>query len=82
MANLSPRAQPQTRKKIPAQAERTAWKIVLDWVEVQLSMIELAQVEFMEVFLPYLYNGVTQQTYFETLKKQGIAKLLPAATKQ
>lgn len=77
LANLSSRAQPQTIKKIPEQAERTAWKIVLDWVDVQLSMIELAQVEFMEVFLPYLYNGVTKQTYFEMLKGDGLQKLLP-----
>ena len=78
--DLSPRARPETVKKVPAQAERTAWKIVLDWVEVQMSMIELAQVEFLEIFLPYLFNAGTKQTYFETIKEKGIRKLLPAAS--
>ena len=79
-ANVSSQARQQTLKKIPAQAERTAWKIVLDWVDVQMSMIELAQVDFMEVFLPYLYNSVTQKTYFEMLKTDGLQKLLPAVS--
>ena len=74
-ANLSSRARPETRKKIPDQAERTAWKIVSDWVEAQMAMIELAQIEVMEVFLPYLYDG--KQTYFEVFKKKGAKALLP-----
>ena len=67
-ANLSPRAKPETKAKIPKQAERTAWKIVQDWVEAQMAMIELAQVDIMEVFMPYLYDGSTGQTFFEKMK--------------
>ncbi len=73
---LSRRAQPETRKKIPAQAQRTSWKIVADWVEAQMAMIELAQVEIMEVFLPYLYDNRTEQTLFETVKERGYKGLL------
>jgi len=75
-ANLSPRAKPETFQKIGQQAERTAWKILLDWVEAQMAMIELAQVDVMEVFLPYLYNHQKQQTYFEAIKERGY-KALP-----
>ncbi len=39
LANLSPRAKPETRKKVVQQAERTAWKILSDWVEAQMAMI-------------------------------------------
>ncbi len=73
-ANLSSRARPETRKKIPDQAERTAWKIVSDWVEAQMAMIELAQIEVMEVFMPYIFDG--KQTYFEAVKKKGYKALL------
>jgi hypothetical protein len=73
---LSQRSKPATRKKIPAQAARTAWKILSDWVEAQMAMIELAQVDVMEVFLPYAYNPATQQTYFEAMKERGYKGLL------
>ena len=81
MANLSSRAQPATRKKIPQQAERTAWKILSDWVEVQMAMIELAQVEILEVFLAYVFDSQTEQTFFEGLKKQNYKALLPGKVK-
>lgn len=77
LSNLSSRARPDTRKKVPQQAERTAWKILQDWVEAQMAMIELAQIEVMEVFLPYLYDGQKDQTFFEQIKSKGFQKLLP-----
>lgn len=79
---LSSRARPETRRKIGAQAARTAWKILSDWVEAQMAMIELAQVELMEVFLPYLYDPVNEQTYFEKMKERGYKALLGTGKKQ
>lgn len=70
-----PRA--NTVKRVKEQAERTAWKIVADWVDVQLAMIELSQIDFMEVFLSYLYDPSKKQTYFEMIKERGFQKLLP-----
>jgi hypothetical protein len=60
------------------QAERTAWKIVQDWVEVQLSMIAMQQAEFAQVFLPYVWDG--KQTMFERWKGEKYAGLLPEKT--
>lgn len=57
------------------QAGRTAWKIVQDWVQVQISMIKLRQMEPMQVFLPYIWDG--QRTYYEFLKDKKF-KALPA----
>ncbi|GAF74960.1 unnamed protein product [marine sediment metagenome] len=76
-ANLTSRSRPETIKKMPAQAERTAWKIVLDWVEAQMAMIELAQIEVMEVFMPYVFDG--KQTYYELIKEKGYKALLPGS---
>lgn len=77
MSTLSRRARPETRKEIPKQAERTAWKILSDWVEAQMAMIELAQVEVMEVFMPYLYDPGTRQTFYQANRADNFQKLLP-----
>jgi len=64
-----------TVDKTKDQAQRTAWKLLLDWVEVQASMIIIGRREAMEVFLPYAYDPQNDQTFFEKLKS-GQFKLL------
>lgn len=39
------------------QAERTAWKLLQDWVEVQASLIRIGMSTATEVFLPYMLVG-------------------------
>jgi len=65
-----------TLKRISQQAERTAWKLIFDWVDVQMAMTELKQAEFMQIFMPYLYDHSKRQTYFEKMKTRGFQKLL------
>lgn len=69
------RPRKDTRQKTTLQAERTAWKIVCDWVEVQLSMIQLEQAEPLQIFLPYVYDPEKDQTFYEKIKS-GNLKLL------
>lgn len=57
------------------QAERTAWKNVKEWVELQATMIKLEQVEFMEVFMPYVYNLKNGKTFFELMKDSSFKQL-------
>lgn len=71
------RPRPDTAANVRKQAERTAWKIVCDWVLVQLSMIMLEQAEPMQIFLPYAWDPVKEETYFEKLKAGGFKALLP-----
>jgi len=59
------------------QAERTAWKLQQDWVQVQLSLLVLQKVDFLQVFMAYLWDG--KQTYYQSLK-QGNLLALPAAS--
>lgn len=60
---------------IKEQAARTAWKLLADWIDIQLSLVELDQVEMLEIFMPYIYDAVKEQTFFERMKDSGF-KLL------
>lgn len=66
------------RKDFREQAERTAWRIVQDWVEVQMSMIQMKQADVREVFLPYIWDG--KQTVFDRVITNGFRALLPEKT--
>ena len=67
---------------ITEQAQRTSWKILYDWVQVQVSMIQLQQAEFIEVFLPYCYDREADKTFYEKLKGNGFKQLGPAVEKK
>lgn len=51
-----------------AQAERVAWRIVKDWVEAQLAILESEMVHMDEIFLPYMVSN-SGQTVFEAYRK-------------
>jgi hypothetical protein len=55
------------------QAERTAWKIQQDWVQVQMSLIKLKQADMLQVFMAYVWDG--EQTFYERLKGRGFKQL-------
>lgn len=57
------------------QAERTAWKLISEWVQIQLSMIKLDQADVIEIFLPYVYNPATNSTFYNQLKDGGFKQL-------
>ncbi len=41
------------KSDLRAQAVRTAWRIVKDWVEAQMALVETQMVTTQQVFLPY-----------------------------
>jgi len=53
------------------QAERVAWRIVKDWVESQMAILESEMVQMDEVFLPYMLNN-NEQTLFEAYRNNQI----------
>ncbi|MCX6216519.1 hypothetical protein [Spirosoma sp.] len=63
----------QKDKKIPrsnctaAQAQRTGWRIVKDWIEAQMAIVEAGLASVPEVMLPYalLTDG---QTMYQRMK--------------
>lgn len=65
-----------TRKlKTREQAARVAWRIIKDWIEAQLAIVEAEQAEMVEVFLPYAQNPATGATLFEQLANDQFAAL-------
>lgn len=51
------------RLKTTEQARRVAWRIIKDWIEAQLAIVEAQQAELAEVFLPYAVDK-SGQTFF------------------
>lgn len=56
-------------KATKEQAERIAWRILKNWVEAQMALIDIEMVRFEEIFLPYIetQNG---QTIYERLEEE------------
>ena len=52
------------------QATRIAWRIVKDWVEAQMAILETEMVKMEQIFLPYIQtqNGQTLFQVFESRK--------------
>jgi len=61
---------------LKAQSNRTAWRIVYNWVEIQVAMVQLNQVDAMQVFLPYVYDSQRRETFYEKISSNGFKLLL------
>jgi hypothetical protein len=70
-----PKARARLGKQISEdQAQRVAWRIVKDWVEAQMAIVEAELAEMAEVFLPYAItkNG---NTLYKEVQEKGILML-------
>lgn len=68
------------KEKMAEQAERTAWKLMEDWVRVQLSLIRMKQADAAQVFLPYLTvsggnNGQPAVSMYNVFREQQLNTL-------
>lgn len=59
------------------QAERVAWRQMLAWVKVQMSLVEIGMVEYAQVFLPYVTDGNT--TVWERFRESRLALPPPSS---
>ncbi len=64
---------PKLRDK--THATNVGWRIIKDWVAVQLSLIQIDLVDLEQIFLPYAYNWNTEKTFYDSIKEGGF-KLL------
>ena len=58
----------QRQKADIAHAERVALRIVKDWLEAQMAILEAQMVQMDEIFLPYMLNNDGQQTLYEAYR--------------
>lgn len=50
------------------QATRVAWRIIKDWIDSQMAILETEMVEIEQIFLPYILNK-NGQTLYESFSK-------------
>jgi len=70
------RPRSDTRAILQQQANKTAWKILSDWTEIQCSMTLLGQAKPLQMFLPFKYDMKTSETLFDKVTN-GKLNLLP-----
>lgn len=54
------------------QAERVAWRIVKDWVEAQMAILEREMVTMDEIFLPYMIADVGGNTMYQLFTSKAL----------
>lgn len=81
LLSLRSRVSKSTARFVKEQAERTAWKILADWIDIQMTLVELDQAEMAEVFMPYLHDYKTDTTLFDHWKKNGFTALIEDKSK-
>ncbi len=63
-------------REIPARyakeehAYRVAWRIIKDWIEAQVSLLETEMVRMEQIFLPYIITPGGQTVYQVMVEKQ------------
>jgi hypothetical protein len=57
------------RLRTAEQAQRVAWRIIKDWIEAQLAIIQSQMVTPDEVFLPYRLN-VDGETLYQVITRE------------
>lgn len=53
-----------------AQAHRVAWRIIKDWLDAQITLLNIEMVKLEEIFLPYIYSDKLKMTVYEMLEQK------------
>lgn len=49
------------------QAHRVGWRVIKDWLDAQITLLNIEMVKIEEIFLPYIYNEKLGMTVYEML---------------
>jgi hypothetical protein len=59
-----------------AQAARVGWRILRDWLDAQLALINVEMSSMTEIFLPYVYSEKLGQTVYDMFESGQLNKML------
>ena len=62
------------RLKTKQQAANVAWRVLKDWIEAQLAIVEAEMADMAEVFLPYAQDN-SGRTMYQALEASGFKTL-------
>lgn len=63
------------------QARRIMWRVLLDWIDSQMTMVEIGQKELLEIFLSDVCEISSNQTLFQKMTNNGFGGYLLEAPK-
>lgn len=72
-------------KQEPLRTEKAlmvGWRIIKDWIHSQLSLIEMNYAQAIEIFLPYIYDNKTDQTFYEKIEQSDFLLALGSPGKE
>ena len=52
------------------QARRTGWRVIKDWIDAQLAIVETQTVTIEQVFLPYAFDIRSNETMYQKFIKK------------
>jgi len=61
-------------------AQRIAWRIMKDWIDAQMALVDIAMVKLEQIFLPYAYDFNKQQSLYDSFKERKFAGMLMDGT--
>lgn len=59
-----------------AQAARVGWRILRDWLDAQLALINVEMASVSEIFLPYVYSQRLNKTVYDIFESGRLDKML------
>lgn len=68
----------QRRFVTKEQAARVSWRILKDWTEAQMALLESRMVTLPEIMLPWMIAGTDGETVYQLFEQRQLA--LPAAS--
>lgn len=61
-------------------AQKIAWRIMKDWIDSQMALVDISMVKFEQVFLPYAFDFNKNQSLYEAFEERKFAGLLMEPT--
>ena len=76
------KAIPQRFRNDKEQAQRIMWRVILDWIDAQMALVEIGQRNLLQVFFADICSVVSDETLYESLIEEELPRYLIADNKR